>query len=199
MTTTATMDEETLSTARPGAQLAAIRLANGYTIEDIARKLHLRVHVIQLLEIDDYQKLPEAVFVKGYLRAYAKLLEVDSDSLLESFNQNYVEEQSSEKSPLWQSKRDTSRGEKVIRWLTTLFGLIVLTSVVIWWQKSQENQSLFAHTTAEVNHTQTQAQAQKTDTKDAIQAENIRLTDLSTMRSLLSSEAGYSALETKSE
>jgi cytoskeleton protein RodZ len=198
MTTIATTDEETnVKSERPGSQLAAIRIANGYTVEEIARKLNLRVKMIQLLEADDYQKLPEAVFVKGYLRAYARLLDVDSNSLLEIFNLNHVEEQPSEKSPLWQSKRDNSRGEKLIRWLTTLFGLVVLASVVIWWQKSQENQSLFANTAAEVK--KPQAQAQKADAKDSTQAENIRLTDLSTMRSILSSEVGYSALGGKRE
>lgn len=177
---------------RPGAQLAAVRTAKGYTTEDIASRLNLRVHVIELLEADDYSKMPNSVFIKGYLRAYAKLVDLNADALLETFNRNFLVEQPSEKPALWQSRRDTGKGERAIRWVTTLFGLVVLISVAVWWQKSQDNQHLFAKTTAE---------AQKQDTKSAsdyAQAD-IRLTDLSTMRSLLSSENQYTTAESNGE
>ena len=174
---------------RPGAQLAAVRTAKGYTVEEIAARLHLRVHVIQLLEADDYSNMPDPVFVKGYLRAYAKLVELNADPLLEIFNQHHAIEQKTEKAPLWQSRRDTSRGERVIRWLTTIFGIVVLISVAVWWQKSKDNQNFFAHTTAEVK---------QKNTTEYTQAD-IRLTDLSTMRSLLSSEKPFSPMENKGE
>ncbi len=57
----------------PGAQLAALREQHGYTAEYVASKLHLRVCMIERLEADDYQDMPEPVFIKGYLRAYAHL------------------------------------------------------------------------------------------------------------------------------
>lgn len=172
---------------RPGAQLAAVRTAKGYTVEYIASKLHLRVRVIQLLEADDYSKMPNSVFVKGYLRAYAKLVDVNADTLLETYNRNFSVEKKTEKAALWQSRRDTSGGERAIRWLTTLFGFVVLVAVAIWWQKSKDNQNLFANTTAV---------AEKIDTTEHAQVD-IRLTDLSKMRSLLSSENLYSTLDNK--
>lgn len=192
MTIATTDDNDKPINNRPGAQLAAVRTAKGYTVEDIASRLNLRVRVIELLEADDYSNMPNSVFVKGYLRGYAKLVELNADALLETYNRNFLVEQQTEKPPLWQSRRDTGRGERFIRWTTTLFGLVVLVSVAIWWQKSQENQHLFAKTTAE---------AQKQDTKETadIAQSDIRLTDLSTMRSLLSSENQYTTTESKGE
>ena len=71
---------------KPGAQLALVRAQKGYSLEYVAGKLHLRVRIIELLETDDYQNMPEPVFVKGYLRAYAKLLDVKYQPLLDNFN-----------------------------------------------------------------------------------------------------------------
>lgn len=192
MTITTTDDKDNALHDRPGAQLAVVRIAKGYAVEDIASRLNLRIRVIELLEADDYSKMPNPVFVKGYLRAYAKLMEVDPGALLETFNRTCLVEQHSEKSPLWQSRRDTGRGERAIRWITTVFGLVVLAAVAIWWQKSQDNQHLFAKTTAE---------AQKQETKEVadITESEIRLTDLSTMRSLLSSDNQYTSVESAGE
>jgi cytoskeleton protein RodZ len=189
--TTARLDEEdTNIKVKPGAQLAAVRLANGYSIEEIAGKLNLRVRIIELLEADNYDSMPDAVFVKGYLRAYAKLMDLNGNALIEVYNQHYSADQQPEKALLWQSKRDTSRGERAIRWMTTLFGMVVLISVAIWWQKSKENQSLFAKTTAE---------AQKAQPENEYAQADIRLTDLSTMRSLLSSVTPFDPAEKKGE
>lgn len=192
MTTAITDDQDKSISERPGAQLAAVRIAKGYAVEDIASRLNLRVRVIELLEADDYANMPNSVFVKGYLRAYAKLVELNADALLETFNRNFSVEQPAEKPALWQSRRDTGKGEKAIRWITTLFGFVVLVSVVIWWQKSQDNQELFAKTTAE-------AQNQSSKPADEYAQSDIRLTDLSTMRSLLSSENQYTTAESNGE
>lgn len=190
--TSTTMDEVVKGIEeRPGAQLAAIRTAKGYTVEYVASKLHLRMRIIQLLEADDYKNMPSPVFVKGYLRAYAKLVDLNADPLLEVFNRNFVIERKHEKAPLWQSRRDPSGAERAIRWLTTLFGVVVLIAIAMWWQKSKDNQNVFADAT---KTTTTVANVQ--DLSDRAQID-IRLTDLSKMRSLLSSENQFSPLEKK--
>ena len=187
--TIATIDEiDNRIDSRPGAQLGAVREAKGYSVEHIAEKLNLRPEVLKLLEADKYANMPDPVYIKGYIRAYAKFLEMNPEPLVEIYNQNFSVERKTEKA-LWQPRRDTSRAERSIRWLTTLFGMVVLISVAVWWYKSQDNQNIFASAV--------------TATKDihgASQAEaDIRLTDLSKMRSLLSSESSYSTLENKSD
>ncbi len=160
---------------KPGAQLAAQRILMDYTPEYVAGKLHLRTRIIELLEADDYHNMPEPVFIKGYLRAYAKLLGVPSDPLLNSFNRLYSGERKLEKA-LWQSRRESNRAEHAGRWLTTIFAVAVLVAVVMWWQANKENEPIFP---ANLSH------AQATPVNQA--ETEIRLTDLSKMRSLLSS------------
>lgn len=172
-----TTDEDEFSVfEKPGAQLAAQRILLNYSPEYVAGKLHLRVRMIELLEADDYQNMPEPVFIKGYLRAYAKLLGLPSEPLLQAFNRLYSGERKPEKA-LWQSRRETNRAEHAVRWLTTLFAIGVMVAVTMWWRGNKDNEHNFpvhfTHADASPQHNQAETE--------------IRLTDLSKMRSLLSS------------
>ena len=160
---------------KPGAQLASARKQKGYTAEYVASKLHLRVRVIELLEEDDYQSMPEPVFIKGYLRAYAKLLDVPHQPLLDIFNNQHCSDRKLEKA-LWQSRRETNKAEHAVRWLTGVFALIVLGAVAMWWQANKDSAQMFP--AANVSVAEPATNQHETE---------IRLTDLSKMRSLLSS------------
>ena len=168
---------------KPGAYLARQRMDKGYGLEYVAGKLHLRVRLIELLEADEYHLMPEPVFVKGYLRAYARLVDVPADPLLEIFNRLYANERKVERT-LWQSKRETHSAEHVVRWLTSIFVISVFVAAFFWWQSNKENAKLFSNTVS-----QTEDHAHVTAESD------IRLTDLSKMRSLLSSTGQETDME----
>jgi cytoskeleton protein RodZ len=66
----------------PGAQLAALRQQRGWTIEQVASQLNLAPRQIQALEDDHFAALPGMVIVRGFVRAYAKLLKTDPEPLI---------------------------------------------------------------------------------------------------------------------
>ncbi len=66
----------------PGNVLALARVAAGLTQREVSDALHLPVTTVAALEIDDKEQLPAHVFTRGYVRAYAKLLELDPDPLV---------------------------------------------------------------------------------------------------------------------
>lgn len=181
-TTVAIDDAENAAHEMPGAKLALIRVEKGYTLEYVAGKLHLRVRVIELLEEDDYANMPEPVFIKGYLRAYAKLLDVSPQPLLDMFNQQNTSDRKLEKA-LWQSRRETNKAEHAVRWLTSIFAVIVLAAVAIWWQANKGNEHVFSTNVSAVEPERNQSETE------------IRLTDLSKMRSLLSSTGQDTLME----
>lgn len=79
-----TTDEPSLSSkASPGMILSAARNELKWDIEDVAANLNLRVSVIQALESDDYKDLPGPTFVRGYIRAYARLLGIDEADVVD--------------------------------------------------------------------------------------------------------------------
>lgn len=66
----------------PGTQLATARNALGWSVEQVAAQLKLATRQIVALEADDYAALPEPAVVRGFIRAYAKLLKLDAAPLV---------------------------------------------------------------------------------------------------------------------
>ena len=65
-----------------GAALAAAREEMNLSVADVARHLKLTPSQVEALEEGAYERLPGRVFVRGFLRNYAKLLGVDPQPLL---------------------------------------------------------------------------------------------------------------------
>lgn len=188
MSTITMLDDNTMITAvNTGAQLASVREQKGYTIEYVANKLHLRSRVIELIENNEFNALPGPVFIKGYLRAYAKLLEISPDPYLAVFNDQHVAEKKPERA-LWQSKRESNKAEHLIRWFTVLFAIGVVVAVGVWWQKNIDSQQ--------------QVFSEKKEPLDLSMEQTtteLKLTDISKMQSLLNPKPEMSPLEKKGD
>ena len=65
----------------PGAELARQREARGWTVAEVADQLNLAARQIAALEADNYAALPGMAIVRGFIRAYAKLLKIDATPL----------------------------------------------------------------------------------------------------------------------
>lgn len=66
----------------PGRKLAAARAARGLTVTEIALRLKFAPKQIEALEADRYDALAGPAFVRGMVRAYAKLVGADADALV---------------------------------------------------------------------------------------------------------------------
>ena len=66
------------------ADLAAAREARGMSQVDISQRIKLQVRQVNALEEGEWEALPGKSFVRGALRSYGKLLDVDVAPLLES-------------------------------------------------------------------------------------------------------------------
>ncbi|WP_177257274.1 RodZ domain-containing protein [Nitrosovibrio sp. Nv17] len=76
------------SGARIGDALRSARLARGMSVGDAARQLRLSVRQITALEQDDYDKLAGGTFLRGFVRNYARLLQMDAKPLLQRLEQS---------------------------------------------------------------------------------------------------------------
>lgn len=68
--------------AIPGKTLAAQREAMGWTVEQVADQLKLAVRQVVALEAGDYAALPGPAVVRGFIRAYAKVVKLDAAPLV---------------------------------------------------------------------------------------------------------------------
>lgn len=167
ITTNSTMNEVMNQPKEsPGMQLAELREKRGFTQEYVAGKLHLRVRIIELLEQDNYELLPEPVFIKGYIRAYAKLLNVPYEPFLIFYNRLNIADRKVEKA-LWQGRRETNFKEKMVRWLSFMAVVVIIIAAAFWWQKSKDTK-LSTNTPEKINTKKAQNTAVDTEQMTAL-------------------------------
>ncbi|MEO7744453.1 MAG: helix-turn-helix transcriptional regulator, partial [Usitatibacter sp.] len=69
--------------ARPlGRILADEREKQGLARAAVAQSLHMSAYQVEALENGDYERLPKGTFLRGFVRNYAKLLNLDAAALL---------------------------------------------------------------------------------------------------------------------
>lgn len=66
---------------KPGAVLARHREMLGWSVEHVAEQLKMAPRQVVALEADDYAALPGLAVVRGFVRAYAKILKIDAAPL----------------------------------------------------------------------------------------------------------------------
>lgn len=71
-----------VAAASLGQQLREARLARGLSIEDVVHALKFSARQIEAIEADHMDVLPGAVFQRGLVRSYARLLKLDPEPLL---------------------------------------------------------------------------------------------------------------------
>ncbi|MCY4564627.1 MAG: DUF4115 domain-containing protein [Gammaproteobacteria bacterium] len=75
----------TVDTQDPGAALRAARDAAGLSVPDVAQRLKLTVRLVEAIEANDRKRFPPAVYLRGFVRNYAKLLGLEAEPLVEAF------------------------------------------------------------------------------------------------------------------
>ncbi len=66
----------------PGARLKSARERAGLSLDQVAQQLKLAPRQVKALEDEDFAQLPGRTFARGFVRNYARLLNLDGDELL---------------------------------------------------------------------------------------------------------------------
>lgn len=111
----------------PGQRLKVAREAAGLAPADVAERLRLSTTIVKALEADDYERLPGAAFVKGYLRNYAKLVGLPADDIANLYQQIRDEEQPAESVEILAPVPQRRSG---LIWLALAVGVIVVGLLV---------------------------------------------------------------------
>ena len=79
--------EQSIDTLTAGNILQQERQRLGLNEREVADQLHITTHYVKALESNSYEKLPGAVFAKGYLKSYALLLGLDVEDLISRYDE----------------------------------------------------------------------------------------------------------------
>ena len=68
-----------------GRYLQSIRIEKGIKLEDVSKETRIRPETLIHIEEENHEQLPDVVFVKGFLRAYAKAVGADGDEAVRRY------------------------------------------------------------------------------------------------------------------
>jgi len=125
--------EEQSDVLPPGGVLRTKRKELNISVDEVARQLHLEARFVEALERDDYAKLPVATYVRGYIRAYAKFVDIDGDRVIDLFNAR-VSEPPPEILPEVKYQTQASSSDKPVKAVTYLVTLSLVMLVLIWYR-----------------------------------------------------------------
>lgn len=116
----------------PGQFLADARRKLGIEPENVAQMLRMSTQQIIAIEADDFDSLPEPTYVRGYLRSYSQMLNVDPEEVIRTYNQAIGGWKTATYSGLATEKQATSN-DKIVRFATMGVIGLVIGLAMVWW------------------------------------------------------------------
>ena len=68
-----------------GRYLQSIRVEKGISLKAVSHETRIRLETLHFIEAEDHRHLPDEVYVKGFLRAYAKAIGADGDEAVQRY------------------------------------------------------------------------------------------------------------------
>jgi len=68
-----------------GSYLKSERELRGVTLEELHAKTRIPIHYLQALEKNLFDEMPEEVFIRGYIRSFAKVIGANEDEMLSAY------------------------------------------------------------------------------------------------------------------
>lgn len=135
------MNPTTEQMLSPGEIFRQTREALNLSLEDVAKEITLRPSILEQLENNEFiQKSTPAIFVKGYVRSYAKFLRLP-DSVWE--NIVFAETEKNDLGKNARSTRAVNQYSSHNRWIGRLtaivFVIVIGMTGLWWWQSYQQN------------------------------------------------------------
>lgn len=130
-----------------GATLREKRVAMGLSVADVAAQIRLAPRQIEALESDDFGHLPELPFVRGFVRSYAKLLQLDDQPLLATLPDPHLAHERIEPVSVdvpFNIKQLSKQQNQI--WLIASAGVAVIALAFAWWHFTTPKKSSVGQT-----------------------------------------------------
>ncbi|WP_296263047.1 RodZ domain-containing protein [Pseudomonas sp. UBA6562] len=119
----------------PGDTLRQAREQRGWSQTEVARRLNLTVTSLNNLETGAFDKLPGHTFARGYIRAYAKLMDMDQAPLVAAFDQvTGSNAKGSDVHSLGRIEEPRRLSQNILRGVSLLVLIAVIGGGFVWWQ-----------------------------------------------------------------
>lgn len=77
---------------KSGEKLQQVRVEKGLSLEDVAKATKIKLEFLSYIEKGEYQKLPSPSYASGFVRNYARFLDLPDEEILALFRREFDEE-----------------------------------------------------------------------------------------------------------
>lgn len=144
--------EATISPAENlGAMLRKAREARGLSVQDVSNSLRFSVKQIEALENSAFELFPDAMMTRGFIRSYAKYLEIDAEPLLAVYRSSSGEDSQKKVIAIKSSMRPVELSHESWPWLKYILATIVVLLFLLAWMIYVEFMPHQSETSAETD------------------------------------------------
>jgi len=141
----------------PGETLRQARESKNWSLPDVALRLNLTVTSLAHLEAGDFDKLPGNTFARGYIRAYAKLMDLDQSLLVAQFDQTTgTDGKGSDVHALGRIEEPVRLSHNILRIVSLLLLVVLVGGGFFWWQDQTTSRGK-EPTTANLEHVEVES------------------------------------------
>lgn len=124
-----------------GAQLARQRQSAGLSVTDVAASLRLHPNQVRAIEQEDLARLPAPAYVRGFIRSYARVLNIDPTPLLTDLNAKLAPVRESVVDGMatdYAAARAAGRERRLPQWAIGIALVVLIALGLIGWQATQQ-------------------------------------------------------------
>ena len=117
-----------------GRTLRLARERRNRSTAELARRMRLETRVIERLENEHFDQLPGPAFVRGYIRAIAKELGIDSAPLLAAFDEKYHDDGPALSDFKSRAPTQITSDSNLIKYTTVVVCATIAILAASWWR-----------------------------------------------------------------
>lgn len=145
-----------------GRYLQSIRLEKKISIEKVSEETRIAVYNLKLIEKEDLEALPDEVFVKGFLRAYARAIGADGDEAVRLYQARLNMEDRLADAGSFSPKSSFAAWRNLILSITTVVAVIALCLYGVSYFENRLPEKQAAEIPADSTHTEAATSPQET-------------------------------------
>lgn len=129
---------DTASTSFTGINFTKARESSGLSLEQLSRELHLPVKTLEAIERGEFQGMGGPVFVRGYIRAYARRLKMNPDTYVAQFDrQAGIKDTAAAVRTVGSVSTSPARQSRSLMRFGTLLFFVAIIGIIVWWWQTQ--------------------------------------------------------------
>lgn len=182
-----------------GQRLQKAREAMNLTVADIANALHITATYVNLIESNQFQKLPGAIFVRGYIKLYARLVNLPVDEVMQCYFEQTGDPVHEFKIRPAANEYGASMRRHAMTWAVGIVLLVLIIPTLVWWLTHRDALDVVETTTQQNTAVVENLSANNTSvaTSEPASIPPNAAADATMMPEQANSDAAQPALETK--